>query len=156
MASSWSIFLWFEGSFWDPKLYKFPCFFWFKKQQVFEQHFSCFFVFLECFWGVVFRTLGSSKMSVSSRRNTDFHKIGLPKSHSKKRATSKSDNSKIGRIFGPILGAFFVQKRYQKLSKKRSGKKGWKKWSQGGLGEIGRRERRQIPEPSCLLGGWGV
>jgi len=95
-------------------------------------------------------------MSVSSRRNTDFHKIGLPKSHSKKRATSKSDNSKIGGIFGLILRVFFVQKRYQKLSKKRSGKKGWKKWSQGGLREIGLREGRQFPEPSCLLGGRGV
>ena len=128
-------------------------FFEVKKTTPFRAYFFMFCGVLGMLWGVGFRTLGSSKMSVSSRRNTDFHKIGLPKSHSKKRATSKSDNSKIGIIFWSVLAAFLIQKRYQKSSKKRSGNKVGKKWSQGGLGEIDLRTGRPLPEPSCLLGG---
>jgi hypothetical protein len=128
-------------------------FFEVKKQHDFEHYLFMFCGVLGMLWGVVFRTLGSSKMSVSSRRNTDFHKIGLPKAHSKNESPQRSENSHFWVNFGPILRAFFVQKRYQKSSKKRSGKKVGKKWSQGGLREIGLRTGRPLPEPSCLLGG---
>jgi hypothetical protein len=107
-------------------------------------------------WGVFFRTLGSSKMNVSSRRNTDFHKIDLPKSHLKNESPQRGENSSFGVNFEPILRAFLVQKPYHKSGKKRSGEKVGKKWSPGALGEIGARPGNHFPDPSSLLGVRGV
>ena len=88
---------------------------------------------------VVFRTLGSSKMSVSCRRNTVFHKIDLPKSHSKNKSPQSSENIDFGIKFGSFFKAFLGPKSYQKSSKKKNEEKNGKKWSRGGLREIGPR-----------------
>ena len=58
-----------------PKSYLFAC----KKTTRFQLAFLAFLeVFLMVF-GVIFRTLEPSKMSISSRRNTHFHIICVPK-----------------------------------------------------------------------------
>ena len=69
------------GSILAPKMVPKSLFFYETKQHDFEDHcFMVFGVFLMIF-GVEFGTLGYSKMSIWSRRNTNFHKFGLPKSH---------------------------------------------------------------------------
>ena len=144
------------GDILAPKIVPNSNFFNVKKQHDFEYHFFMIFGVLEVVFGVDFRTLGYSNMSIWCRRNTDFHKSGLPKSHSKNESPQRGENSSFGVNFGPILRAFLVQKPYHKSGKKRSGEKVGKKWSQGGLGRIGLRERELFSEPNCLLGGRGV
>jgi len=59
-------------------------------------------IFFDDFWcflmifGVNFRTLEPSEMSISSRRNTDFHKIGLPNARSKKNSPQGSKQTSFG------------------------------------------------------------
>ena len=78
-----------------------------------EYHdFAHYFLMILCaflvFFSVDFRSLGSSKVGVSCRRNTDFHKFGVPKAHSKNESPQRSGNSNFGVNFWPILRFFVV------------------------------------------------
>ena len=71
------------GSILAPKIVPTSYFFRCKKQHDFEYHFLMIFGVLGMVFGVDFRTLGYSNMSIWFRRNADFHKSGLPKSRLK-------------------------------------------------------------------------
>ena len=127
-----------------------------KKQHDFEYHFFMIFGVLEVVFGVDFRTLGYSNMSIWCRRNTDFHKSGLPKSHSKNESPQRGENSSFGVNFGPILRAFLVRNPTINQVKKGVGKKLEKMVPRRVEGEILGCILGVFPEPNCLLGGRGV
>ena len=105
--------------------------------------------------GVAFRTLGSSKMGVSCRRNTDFHKIDLPKSHSKNKSPQRSDNSNFGVNFGPILRAFLVKNATRNQVKKGVDKKLEKSGPKEGWGRLARGRREHFLSQTACWGGRG-
>ena len=144
------------GSILAPKMVPKSLFFRCRKTPGFEvSFFHIVGVFLVIF-GVDFRTLRYSKMSISSRRNTDFHKFGLPKSRSKNESPQSSEQMRFGVNFGPLFWAFLLQKRYQKSSQKKSGEKVEKKWSPDALSRSGSPPRDGFWDPNSLLGGRGV
>ena len=73
-------FWWFLDPFCPPKWRPNPFFSYVKKQDDFNQHSFEFFDVSGVVFGVFFGTLESSKSSISSRRNTNFFILGLPKS----------------------------------------------------------------------------
>ena len=89
-----------------PKSYFFAC----NKTTRFQ---LAFFTFLEVFlmvFGVIFRTLEPSKMSISSRRNIHFHIFGLPKSRSKKKSPRSSNKKQMLAYFWTIFWRCFLVK----------------------------------------------
>ena len=93
----------------DPKCDQNPQFFHAKKQHDFNYHFFVFWdVFLMVF-GVDFRTLESSKVSIWCRRNTHFLIVALPKSCSKNESPQSSKKVRFWLNFEAILGVDFVK-----------------------------------------------
>ena len=107
-----------------PKSSFFPC----KKTRRFQLTFVNIFGCFLMVFGVNFRTLGSSNMSISCRRNTDFLIFGLPKSRSKNESPQSSNKIVFGLNFGPIFKAFWdknasrnqVKNMFEKNQEKRS------------------------------------
>ena len=85
-----------------------------------------FFNILGCFlmvFGVNFRTLGSSNMSIWCRRNTDFLIFGLPNSCSKNESPQSSKIMRFLLNFGAIFGVLLVKNATRNQVKKRVGEK---------------------------------
>ena len=79
----------------NPKWHQNRHLFHTKKQHDFNYHFGVFWdVFLMVF-GMDFRTLEPSKMSIWCTRNTDFLIFGLPKSRSKNDSPQSSNKNEI-------------------------------------------------------------
>ena len=150
---SWATFWSFLVSFWGLKWKQKSNFFQPKKQDDFEKHFVMILVVLGTIFGVEFRSLEYSKMSISPRRNTNFHFFCLPKSHSKNASSKNCKKMVFGFHFGLIFGAFWLQNDLQKSDEKYVGKKTRKKWSPRALGEIDLSTRRDISRPEPLLEG---
>ena len=72
-ASSWATFVWFWRSFWGPNLHTKSTFLQLKSWRDFEQHFPMIFGVLGMFFWLFFQPQGSSILSISFRRNTNFH-----------------------------------------------------------------------------------
>ena len=62
----------------ESQITHFFCFVRLKKQQIFEQHFSCFFVFLECFRGWFFEPLDVQKWAFRVDETSIFTKLTFP------------------------------------------------------------------------------
>ena len=149
----WGHILVIFGSILAPKMVPNSNFFYVKKQHDFEYHFFMIFGVLEVVFGVDFRTLGYSNMSIWFRRNTDFHKSGLPKSRLKNESPQSSEKMRLWLNFGFTFLSFLVPKTLPEIKSKKEWGKSWKKWSPGALREFGSPPRNGFWDPGSLLGG---